>query len=72
MRHLHRNFPLHGYKVEKQQGRGIQDIFLNHIEVRLGIRIGKAVAEVVMALGEMVVHLQILRVCIAASEGVKL
>lgn len=72
MRHLHRNFPLRGYKVEKQQGRGIQDIFLKHIEVRLGIRIGKAVAEVVMAQAEMVVHLPILRVCIAASEGVKL
>lgn len=72
MRHLHRNFPLRGYKVEKQQGPGIQNIFVKHIEVRLGIKIGKAVVEVVMALAEMVVHLLILRVCNAAFGGVKL
>lgn len=58
--------------MEKQQGPGIQNILVKHIEVRLEIKTGKAVVEVVMALAEMVVHLPILRVCIAASEGVKL
>lgn len=72
MRHLHREFPLRGYKVEKQQGPGIQDIFVKHIEGPLGIKIGKAVVEVVMAVAEMVLHLPILRVCIAVSEGVML
>ena len=71
MRHLHRNLPLRGYKVEKQQDPGIRDILVKHIEVRLGIKTGKAVVEVVMALAEMVVHLPILRVCIAAAEGAK-
>lgn len=45
---------------------------MKYIEVRLGIKTGKAVVEVVMALAEMVVRLPILRVCIAAAGGVKL
>lgn len=71
MRHLDRNLSLRGYKVEKQQGPGIRDILVKHIEVRLWIKTGKAVVEVMMALAEMVVHLPILRVYIAAAEGVK-
>lgn len=72
MRNLHRELQLRGYKVERQQDPEIQEIFVKHIEGRLGIKIGKAVVEVGMAVAEMVVHLPILRVCIAASEGVKL
>lgn len=72
MRNLHREFQLRGYKGEKQQDPGIQEIFVKHTEGHLGIKIGKAVVEVGMAVAEMVVHLPILRVYIAASAGVKL
>lgn len=71
MRNFRRKFPLRGYKVEKQQRPVILSILVKHIELRLGIESGKAVVEAVMARAEMV-HRPILRVCIAAFEGVKL
>lgn len=72
MRNLHRNSQLRGYMVEKQQRPLILSILVKHTEALLGIKTGKAAVEVVMAPAEMVVRRPILRVCIAAFEGVKL